>query len=80
MNISARNTLRGKIKNITPGAVNTEVIIQLPNGLEIVSVITKDSAERLNLTIGKDFQSAAGTIAINSRCYAAVTAELDRVC
>jgi len=54
MNISARNTLKGKVKNITPGAVNTEVIIELPNGLEVVSIITKDSADRLNLTAGKE--------------------------
>ncbi len=54
MNISARNTLKGKVKNITHGAVNTEVVIELPNGLEVVSVITKDSADRLNLTAGKE--------------------------
>jgi molybdopterin-binding protein len=41
MNISARNTLKGKVKNITPGAVNTEVIIELPNGLEVVSILRR---------------------------------------
>ncbi|HEV2801549.1 MAG TPA: molybdopterin-binding protein [Pyrinomonadaceae bacterium] len=54
MNISARNALKGRIKKITPGAVNTQVIIELPNGLEVVSIITKDSAERLNLVEGKE--------------------------
>jgi len=53
MNISARNTLKGKVKRVTHGAVNTEVIIELPNGIEVVSIITKNSAERLNLASGK---------------------------
>ena len=54
MNISARNTLKGKVKKVTHGAVNTEVIIDLPNGIEVVSIITKNSAERLNLASGKE--------------------------
>jgi molybdopterin-binding protein len=54
MKISARNAIKGKIKQITPGAVNTEVIIELPGGAEIASVITKHSAEHLALTQGKE--------------------------
>jgi molybdopterin-binding protein len=54
MKVSARNVLKGKVKQITPGAVNTEVIIELPGGTEVVSVITKHSAEHLALTQGKD--------------------------
>ncbi len=53
MQISARNSLKGTIKSIAPGAVNTQVVIELSNGAEVVSIITKDSAERLNLTEGK---------------------------
>ena len=49
MQISARNSLKGTIKSIEPGAVNTQIIIELSNGVEVVSIITKDSAERLNL-------------------------------
>ena len=54
MKISARNTLKGTVKKITPGAVNTEVVIALPGGVEIVSVITKESAESLGLAVGKE--------------------------
>lgn len=54
MKTSARNTLKGTIKQITPGAVNTEVVIALPGGSEIVSIITKSSAERLGLEVGKE--------------------------
>ncbi len=54
MKISARNILRGKVKHIEHGAVNTEVIIELPGGLEIVSIITKHSAGNLNLNQGAE--------------------------
>lgn len=53
MDISARNTLKGEVKRVTPGAVNTEVIVELADGLEVVAIITKESAERLNLAEGK---------------------------
>ena len=52
MNISARNKLAGKISKITSGVVNAEVIIALPGGGEIVSVITKASAKTLKLKKG----------------------------
>jgi molybdopterin-binding protein len=54
MKISARNVLKGTIKQVEHGAVNTEVIIELPGGAEIVSVITKHSAESLQLAAGKE--------------------------
>ena len=54
MEISARNTLKGQVRRITEGAVNTEVVVLLPNGIEVVSIITKESAERLNLSEGKE--------------------------
>jgi molybdopterin-binding protein len=54
MQISARNLLKGRIKQVMPGAVNTEVTIELPGGAELVSVITKSSAERLHLSQGQE--------------------------
>lgn len=54
MQISARNSLKGKVKSIEVGAVNTEVVVELANNLEVVSIITKESAERLNLKEGKE--------------------------
>ncbi len=53
MRLSARNVLKGTVKQVTPGAVNSEVIIELPGGIEIVSIITKASAEALGLAPGK---------------------------
>ncbi len=54
MRLSARNVLKGVVKKITPGAVNSEVVIELPGGLEVVSIITKTSAESLGLKVGKE--------------------------
>ena len=54
MDISARNSLKGTIRRVLPGAVNTEVTVELANGLEVVAIITKESAERLGLSVGKE--------------------------
>jgi molybdopterin-binding protein len=54
MKISARNVLKGKVKKVAHGAVNSEVTVELPGGIEIVSVITKASAEGLGLAEGKE--------------------------
>lgn len=53
MKISARNMLKGKVKQVKPGTVNSEVTITLPGRIEIVSVITKESAKNLKLAKGK---------------------------
>lgn len=54
MKISARNVLQGTVKQVVHGAVNSEVVIELPGGQELVSIITKSSAERLELAAGKE--------------------------
>lgn len=54
MKISARNVLKGTIKELTHGAVNSEVVVELPGGVEVVSIITKHSAESLELAVGKE--------------------------
>ncbi|HZE72649.1 MAG TPA: molybdopterin-binding protein [Pyrinomonadaceae bacterium] len=52
MQLSARNQLKGTIKKVEHGAVNSEVTIELAAGIEIVSIITKQSAEQLKLKKG----------------------------
>jgi len=54
MKLSARNVLKGKVKSVTHGVVNTEVVIEIPGGANVVSIITKTSAEGLGLAAGKD--------------------------
>lgn len=53
MKLSARNVLQGTVKSIHHGAVNSEVVITLTGGAEVVSIITKDSVESLGLQEGK---------------------------
>ncbi len=53
MKISARNILKGKIIKIITGAVNSEVILELPGGAQIVSVITNESVDSLQLKEGR---------------------------
>jgi len=52
--LSARNVFKGKVKSIQHGAVNSEVIVQLPGGVDIVSIITKTAAQNLALKEGKE--------------------------
>lgn len=54
MKVSARNVLKAKVKKVEHGAVNSEITLQLPGGSEVVSVITKTSAQNLDLKEGKD--------------------------
>ena len=53
MQISARNTLKGTVKAIKLGEVNAEIVLEIAGGLELTSTITRSSAERLGLEVGK---------------------------
>jgi molybdopterin-binding protein len=52
MKLSARNVLKGTVVSVNHGAVNSEIVLLLPGGEQLVSVITKQSAEDLNLEVG----------------------------
>ena len=54
MKISARNILKGKVAKIIRGAVNYEVVIELPGGTQLVSTITNSSVDTLGLKEGKE--------------------------
>ncbi|HAA47324.1 MAG TPA: transporter [Synergistaceae bacterium] len=54
MKLSARNILKGKVKSVKAGTVNTEVVVELNGGEEIVSMISKTSADNLELKPGKE--------------------------
>lgn len=53
MKLSARNTLKGTVKTIILGTVSAEVVIELPGGDQVTSVVTKDAVTSLGLTEGK---------------------------
>lgn len=52
LTISARNRLEGTIIAITGDGLLCEVVLRLPGGQEVVSVITRSSVERLGLEVG----------------------------
>jgi molybdopterin-binding protein len=54
MKISARNVIKGKVKTITRGTVNGEVIIEVAEGIEIVSIVTLGAIDELGLAVGQD--------------------------
>ena len=52
MRISARNVLSGKVLRITEGSVNSEVVIEIAPGIEVVSIVTRSSVDELGLKVG----------------------------
>ncbi len=53
MKISARNVLSGKVVKVTQGVVNSEVVLELKGGAQIVAIISCESAQQLKLKKGK---------------------------
>lgn len=54
MKLSARNVLKAKVVKVTKGAVNAEVVLELPGGEQLTSIITIGSVDALELAEGKD--------------------------
>ncbi|MGA2778986.1 MAG: TOBE domain-containing protein [Steroidobacteraceae bacterium] len=52
MRISARNQFRGVVKSVQKGAVNSDVILDLGDGLEIFANITNEAVGDLRLMAG----------------------------
>lgn len=50
--LSARNCLEGKVTRVSEGAVNSEVVIQLPGGTEVFSIVTREAVDELGLKPG----------------------------
>lgn len=49
---SARNRLSGVIREVKPGAVNAEVVIDLGGGATLTSIVTLESVEAMALAAG----------------------------
>jgi molybdate transport system regulatory protein len=54
---SARNCLAGTVARREDGAVNTEIVLELALGKTITAVITRESADALNLIVGAPAQA-----------------------
>jgi molybdate transport system regulatory protein len=53
MKLSTRNQLKGTISSISEGTINSEVIISLPGGTQVVSVVTNGAIKNLGLKVGE---------------------------
>jgi molybdate transport system regulatory protein len=66
--LSARNQLQGTVTEVKPGAVNSEVDIELKGGEKIAATITNDSVETLGLRKGQSataiFKAGAVILAV----------------
>jgi len=54
LKVSSRNVLKGRVKRIVSGAVNTEVTLEIVHVVELNSIITTTSAQDLGLVEGKE--------------------------
>ena len=52
MEMSARNQLKGIVKSVKTAGVMAEVIVELPDGQQVVSAITRGSVESMNIKEG----------------------------
>jgi molybdopterin-binding protein len=68
MALSATNLIRGKVKSIKKDMIMAEVTLEIARGVEVVSIITSSSAERLGLCVGKEVEVAikATSVMINT--------------
>ena len=57
MALSARNQLSGTVTEVKHGSVMSTVTVRLAGGEEIVSAITRDSAESLALARGDEVKA-----------------------
>ncbi|MBO3464293.1 TOBE domain-containing protein [Aetokthonos hydrillicola Thurmond2011] len=54
LKVSSRNILKGVVKRVTTGAVNSEVTLEILHKVELTSIITRVSAEELGLAEGEE--------------------------
>ena len=54
LKVSSRNILKGIVKRVVYGAVNSEVTLEIIHKVELTSIITRASAEELELSEGKE--------------------------
>lgn len=54
MQISARNTLKGKIVSVEKGTTTAHVKIEVASGQVITAAITNEAVDSLGLAVGKE--------------------------
>jgi molybdopterin-binding protein len=54
LKVSSGNILKGVVKRVVTGAVNSEVTLEIIHKVELISIITRVSVEELDLSEGKE--------------------------
>ncbi|MBH8576247.1 molybdopterin-binding protein [Nostocaceae cyanobacterium CENA369] len=54
LKVSSRNVLKGVVKRIVKDSVNSEVTLEIVQKVELTSIITRVSADELDLSEGKE--------------------------
>lgn len=62
MKFGARNQVKGKVKSIKEGSIMSEVLVELPGGGEMTSVMTISSLRDLELQVGDEVKVVAKAI------------------
>ncbi len=53
---SVHNAFKGRVKALVRGTVKTKVVVEVSEGVKVIAVMTKVSADRLNLAGGRAVQ------------------------
>ncbi len=62
MKYGARNKIKGKVKKIEEGNIMCEVLVELPGGGEMTSVMTMSSLKELDLKVGEEVKVVAKAV------------------
>ncbi|MGE8318378.1 MAG: TOBE domain-containing protein [Comamonas sp.] len=70
MRFSARNQFEGVVARVNKGAVNSEVLLTLPGGEQLVAIVTNESAEGLEMAAGQKalamFKAGSAILAVKA--------------
>ncbi|MCP5424934.1 MAG: TOBE domain-containing protein [Gammaproteobacteria bacterium] len=82
MKTSARNALNCTVKDVTLGAVNAEVLLQVTDAIQLSVIITKRSVQDLGLTVGKEVTALikSSFVILTPADQAAKTSARNRLC
>jgi len=64
LNASAENRFKGVVARIIRGKITSEVIVSLPDGTELCSVVSDESVQRLNLVEGGETWAMFNSFAV----------------
>ncbi len=69
--LSARNQFKGRVTQLTDGAVNSEVILELIGGASLAAIVTRESAKDLGLAVGVQavaiFKASSVIVGVNAK-------------